>query len=929
MDKGTHSHCSDFQVHTPRDRHWHGDRSTTDEERHEYAQEFIAKCRELGIDAVAITDHHDIAFVDYIRAAAANEKDGTGNLLPPENRIVVFPGIELTLGIPCQALLIFDSNLPRDAINLALTRLGITPAPDSEPICGEHARLEEINEFSQLHELLDVLLKGRYIVIPNVSDGGSDTLLRRGLSVHYKKMPCVGGYIDGSIDDVGTGNRNIIDGRSAEYGYKAVGVFQTSDNRWRDFRDLGRATTYVKWAEPTAEALRQACLARESRLFQTKPVIPAVTLTSLNVSNSSFMGPFFVEFNRQFNAIIGGRGTGKSTVLEYIRWVLCDEPPTFFEEEELPSYQVRRAKLISQTLTNFNANVEVNFIVNQVPHIVRRDAATSELTLKIGDGEFEPCSETDIRNLLPIQAYSQKQLSSVAVRIEELLRFIHIPIRKELDAIDYRLDELATEIRSIYDSLQQKRLIQRAIENDERAFKSLSEQVTAIRRDLKGLSKEEQEILSKYTGYEKEEEIITGWLEDIRRTYEAFVSLSELIDKAPKARSNLEDLLNAPILKRMENEVITLFEHITHVVTEASERLRCFEIEDSPFSIVKKEWEGKNEEFQKSYVEAKEKSSAHEVTLKQLGDLEVQLKKLRARLMSKRAGLKDVGSFEQQFADLRNQWCSLHEERSNLIGEQCKTLTQISSSQIRATLEKGALISEVAIKLRISLTGSKVRGDKIDNLCSIIAGAKKPIYKFKEILDELELLALYDPDEPGAQLPATPILSNADFTASELLRMAKILTPEAWLELCLLQLGDKPVFEYQRKEREYIAFEDASVGQQATSLLWALLNQPGSPLIIDQPEEDLDNRMILKIVQQIWKAKQQRQLIFSSHNANIVVNGDAELVICCDYRVAGQQSGGHIKYEGAIDVENVRNEITRVTEGGPEAFKLRKEKYGF
>ncbi len=56
---------------------------------------------------------------------------------------------------------------------------------------------------------------------------------------------------------------------------------------------------------------------------------------------------------------------------------------------------------------------------------------------------------------------------------------------------------------------------------------------------------------------------------------------------------------------------------------------------------------------------------------------------------------------------------------------------------------------------------------------------------------------------------------------------------------------------------------------------------------------------------------------------------DAELTICCNYRVAGQQSGGQIRYEGAIDVQNVRDEIASVTAGGPEAFRLRKDKYGF
>ena len=74
--------------------------------------------------------------------------------------------------------------------------------------------------------------------------------------------------------------------------------------------------------------------------------------------------------------------------------------------------------------------------------------------------------------------------------------------------------------------------------------------------------------------------------------------------------------------------------------------------------------------------------------------------------------------------------------------------------------------------------------------------------------------------------------------------------------------------------------------------MFVLLNQDGPPLVIDQPEDDLDNYVIKDIVEQVWLAKTKRQLIFSSHNANLVVNGDAELVVCCDYRKAGDQSGG-------------------------------------
>jgi type III restriction enzyme len=131
------------------------------------------------------------------------------------------------------------------------------------------------------------------------------------------------------------------------------------------------------------------------------------------------------------------------------------------------------------------------------------------------------------------------------------------------------------------------------------------------------------------------------------------------------------------------------------------------------------------------------------------------------------------------------------------------------------------------------------------------------------------------------------------------------------------------------KEAEYIDFELASAGQQATALMWALLAQAGMPLVIDQPEEDLDSQIVLDVVERIWAAKPKRQLIFASHNANLVVNGDAELIVVCDNRSAVDQSGGEIKLVGAIDMPEVRDAITRIMEGGERAFKLRQEKYGF
>lgn len=110
MDKGAHFFRCDLQVHTPRDINWTGSEKVNDETRMAYATSLVQACRERDLQAVAITDHHDMVFVDYIRRAALEETDLEGKPIPKAERLVVFPGIELTLGVPCQALLLFDAD---------------------------------------------------------------------------------------------------------------------------------------------------------------------------------------------------------------------------------------------------------------------------------------------------------------------------------------------------------------------------------------------------------------------------------------------------------------------------------------------------------------------------------------------------------------------------------------------------------------------------------------------------------------------------------------------------------------------------------------------------------------------------------------------------------------------------------------------------
>lgn len=272
----------------------------------------------------------------------------------------------------------------------------------------------------------------------------------------------------------------------------------------------------------------------------------------------------------------------------------------------------------------------------------------------------------------------------------------------------------------------------------------------------------------------------------------------------------------------------------------------------------------------------------------------------------------------------------LHKRRGDLYEEQCSKLTELSDGAIRATANKGADITSIEELLKSVVKGSGLRTQKIDSFLESISSSADPITSWESALHELEQLANHSPSESeDLETIEAPNLLATGFGKPDLIKLASKLTPEKWLEMVLTPMEDNTTFDYQTKEGEYISFEHASAGQQATALLFTLLNQSGPPLLIDQPEDDLDNQIIFDIVARLWNAKTNRQIMFSSHNANLVVNGDAELVVCCDYRIASDFSRGHVVNEGAIDIPKVREAIKTVMEGGDRAFKLRLEKYGF
>ena len=783
MDRGAHFYRCDFQVHTPRDTNWSANRPVSDDDRAEFADRLVAACRQKGIGAIAVTDHHDFAFFPFIKQAARTEVDAYGEPVREERRLVVFPGLELTLGVPCQALLILDADFPTEWLSTVLEALAITPTDPRVGTLPPVQRLDDIQSFEKLREVLDrhTRLHGTYIILPNVTDRGHGSLMRKGMQAKYKDMPCVGGYLDGDVSSkVGAGNRRIFAGNDPNWGSKRIALFQTSDSRSGSFDALGLHSTWVKWAAPTAEALRQACLAQESRVAHEAPAIPSTYLTRLSVSNSRFMGPIELELNPQYNAIIGGRGTGKSTCLEYIRWALCDQPVTGAEDDELSDHEARRARLIATTLASIDgSHVDVHFLLNGIRHVVRRHPNSDGPLLKVGEADFVLASEDDVRSLLPVHAYSQKQLSSVSLRLDEVTRFVTAPIRGQLDEIAAEVTNLAGRTRENYAIMQRQRDLLAAVTRDELAVTSLLQQAANLRESLGAISEEDRECLAEKPGQDAADEFAVGL---DRKLDQASAEASRHAAAIDRLRTDLRaaptsDLPGHGALGQMQAAVRSALDELTAAAQAAGDIIGSARADESAYARVSSAWRSTHAAYEQRYQAAKERSATHQSKLDELSEIEERSHRLRESVTEQHEELARLGDPPAEHGRLRAEWLGLHERRSRCIEEQCKGLTEMSGGLIRAGLQRGAGLVDMGARFRAAITGSNVRGNKVDSFIKELANQDNPLKTWEDALSELEPTHTHDPTRRRAYT----VLMQLGFAVADIEKIVTQLSPRVGL----------------------------------------------------------------------------------------------------------------------------------------------------
>jgi hypothetical protein len=152
------------------------------------------------------------------------------------------------------------------------------------------------------------------------------------------------------------------------------------------------------------------------------------------------------------------------------------------------------------------------------------------------------------------------------------------------------------------------------------------------------------------------------------------------------------------------------------------------------------------------------------------------------------------------------------------------------------------------------------------------------------------------------------------------------MTEQRRLELHSLRAPDKYVLEL-KVSADYRQLSELSGGRQLSLLLTLLLEgSDDAPLVIDQPEDEIDRTYLATaVLPAIRKLKGRRQIILATHDADIVVNGDADQVI----QLEADATHGWVAVAGAIETPEVRSAIIATLDGGEDAFSLRSRKYGF
>lgn len=937
----------DFHTHTPasKDTHaWQDAIGTPDELT---PQKWLLKFMAAEIDCVAVTDHNTGEWIDRLKAAYADMKYQADAGTPPEGfrELYLFPGVEISVQGGIHLLAIFDLDAGSSTITSLLGGVGFPAHLHGETDAADGAAITR----RSLIEVIDEVHRCGGIAIPaHVDDRGKgllrleDNSKRCALETAMVKQALLA---DGLLALEWKSNAPNYPSIWDELKPNLASVLGSDCHSFKNPAIPGSRYTWIKMARPSLEGLRLALLDGQEvsvkRSDESNGFAPFNTpehfIKSIEIRDARYMGacgkPARLPLNPFFNALIGGRGTGKSTIVHALRLAYRREKELSLSSEAGQTFkrfnQVARGRNDEGGLRADTA-ICVQVQRDGMPYrlIWRQDGQGHAVEeWDAATGSFKPsASQAVTEQRFPVRLFSQGQIAALAGDSQQAL----------LKVID---DAAGTQSQ------------QAAFEEAKRAFLAARAQMRELDGKLQGreaLTLALQDIQRKLARFEGADH--AALLKNYQRTHRQSRELERQFDASAELATRLkalaDDLLaedlpeglfepaeDGPalgIVQALHTAIAKArqdVERAANVLLERGQVLRG-ELEASPWfariGAAKAAYEQLKADLQQQGVSD---PSEYGRLVQEKQRLETELKKLEA-LQKQHTELREKA--KSLLKQVQSARCAISAQRSAFLQE-----TLQGNPFVRIELIPYSRDAQGIERSLREMLGA-AEGKYVDDLYQAQEGAS-PKGLVADLLGTVDLL-----EQPGAWDTAAfeqalqaqkkrliqACRGSAEFGGwfNRFLKAEADKRPEFTDHILCWFPEDGLLVEYSRKGdgQDFQSIGQASAGQRAAAMLAFLLAHGNEPLVLDQPEDDLDNHLIYGlVVQQIRSNKLRRQLIIVTHNPNIVVNGDAELIHVLDFK-----HQCHVKQTGSLQDQAMRREVCQVMEGGEEAFERRYQRLG-
>jgi energy-coupling factor transporter ATP-binding protein EcfA2 len=617
-------------------------------------------------------------------------------------------------------------------------------------------------------------------------------------------------------------------------------------------------------------------------------------VTSLNVIGG-FLAGAHLEFADGLNCLIGGRGAGKTTALEFLRFGLGLMP------DAKTNLQRHRAidGLVKANLGNGRLSIELRTKTDMKYTAGRSSHDAVQVLNEMGTAV--PIS-LDRDQIFGADVFSQNEIeeiaSSPAAQLQLLDRFEEketISIDRELEMLQRQLDQSSIDLRQIDQAAEDA--LGRASELPvlEEKLKGLAELAgpDASRINAAHAAKSLRTREEKVPGL-----LIAGLQKLVRDIGSAHSTFKAGVDA--QIDSPIREGANQELFKALREDIARLIQHVTASVQSVEDKARGLERNITKHATALAERHALQEAEYRTIISASAEQSeraAERVAMQTaLANAQSAANERSAKVQQRQAMLKDRSLLLNRVSELRDQRFALRK----------RVAEQLSGKfpSIRVTVAQAADVQEYQERVTDALKGSGVKqGPTAERLAQVFLPAELAEVAAKNDIATLIQRAGFDEDRSKKILSALRVGGT-------------------YYTIETAALHDRPCIELLDGDT-FKESTNLSTGQRCTTILPILLTQNERPLLIDQPEDNLDNAFVYEtIVRALQAIKGMRQVIFVTHNPNIPVLGDAERVFV--FASDGQHST--LKQVGTVD--ECRDQIERILEGGREAFLKRKTRYG-